>query len=320
MNPRPVQHSEREFFSNLWEVPVLAIITKFDVFVQDVLQELEEAAEAEGNEIDDELFEEKAKQTAKERFDLYYKIPLKELPYPPKTVLSLSETDKSTPNDSRLATLIEETLKALTDEDSAVPHELGILFASAQTADVRAKLDMSICVGMSDMKDQSIDALIEIWNTSWSESLSKERFQKLVAAIKRHVEDGPRMIGHPASSDFRSVSQWHQGHLSYCRYEQIVAERTLIMEQLFLTGIEDEETLERLLKWYSLQSTTARYIRNEIRKEEQARKGSLVGMPVYRLREIVLNRPSEVPVGILGQQNTKNRWTRWIPKTTRTTS
>lgn len=165
---------------------------------------------------------------------------------------------------------------------------------------------------------------------------------QLVAAIKRHVEDGPRMIGHPASSDFRSVSQWHQGHLSYCRYEQIVAgtnsftvpplsllthctllsklERTLIMEQLFLTGIEDEETLERLLKWYSLQSTTARYIRNEIRKEEQARKGSLVGMPVYRLREIVLNRPSEVPVGILGQQNTKNRWTRWIPKTTRTTS
>lgn len=73
-------------------MPVLAIITKFDVFVQDVLQELEEAAEAEGNEIDDELFEEKAKQTAKERFDLYYKIPLKELPYPPKTVLALSES------------------------------------------------------------------------------------------------------------------------------------------------------------------------------------------------------------------------------------
>ena len=89
MNSRPIQQAEPDFFSVVWQgiefssfltvvehackVPVLAIITKFDTFVQDVLQCLEEENEEE-EEIVAEL-EEKAKRVAKEKFNKHYRDP-----------------------------------------------------------------------------------------------------------------------------------------------------------------------------------------------------------------------------------------------------
>jgi len=51
---------------------------------------------------------------------------------------------KSTPNDSRLAKLIQETMKALSSGEDANGHQLEVLFASAQTADVSVKLVTSV--------------------------------------------------------------------------------------------------------------------------------------------------------------------------------
>jgi hypothetical protein len=69
---------------------VVAIVTKFDSFIQDIQQEMEEMAEENGNEIDDDEMEERATREAMIRFERHYKQPLESLPFPPKAVVSLS--------------------------------------------------------------------------------------------------------------------------------------------------------------------------------------------------------------------------------------
>lgn len=100
MNSRPIQHAEREFFATLSQVPVLAVVTKFDIFVQDVLQEIEEADES---EFDDDELEKQAVEKAMGRFDQHYREPLNNLPFPPKAVLTLSESDIFTSQSHRTA-------------------------------------------------------------------------------------------------------------------------------------------------------------------------------------------------------------------------
>lgn len=115
MSSRPIQYAEKQFFATLWKgnplkytfpvlqftdanalVPVLAIITKFDIFQQDVLQELEEKADEEAcSERDDEDLEGQALEEAKRRFDMHYRIPLMALQYPPMAVLALSDSKYS---------------------------------------------------------------------------------------------------------------------------------------------------------------------------------------------------------------------------------
>ena len=62
-----------------------------------------------------------------------------------KKQTNLHEAHKSTPNDSRLTELIQETLKALsgpTEEvNLSMANELTLLFATAQSADTRPKLE-----------------------------------------------------------------------------------------------------------------------------------------------------------------------------------
>jgi hypothetical protein len=68
------------------------------------------------------------------------------------------------------------------------------------------------------------------------------------------------------------------------------------MEQLFLHKIKDEDVLEKLLEWYTQRSQTSAYIRDEIMKEHQLGRGSvLIGMNAARLSDIVRSRPSEDP-------------------------
>lgn len=68
------------------------MVTKFEISVQDILQELEEAEEEDGSEVDDEQLEAEAKRVAEMRFDTYFRQQLEELPYPPRAVVSLSRS------------------------------------------------------------------------------------------------------------------------------------------------------------------------------------------------------------------------------------
>lgn len=70
---------------------MVAIVTKFDSFVQDVQQQMEEAAEEEDTEVDDDEIEKQAVGEAMVRFERHYKQPLETLPFPPKAVVTLSE-------------------------------------------------------------------------------------------------------------------------------------------------------------------------------------------------------------------------------------
>lgn len=68
------------------------MVTKFEIFIQDILQELEEAAEEDGSQVDDEELEAEAEHVAEMRFDTYFRQQLEELPYPPRAVVFLSRS------------------------------------------------------------------------------------------------------------------------------------------------------------------------------------------------------------------------------------
>jgi hypothetical protein len=72
-------------------VPVVAIVTKFDTFLQDVQQKIEEHAEEEDEEIDDDEVERLATTQANVQFEQHYKKALDDMQHPPKAVVTLSE-------------------------------------------------------------------------------------------------------------------------------------------------------------------------------------------------------------------------------------
>jgi len=299
MNSRPIQRAEKDFFSTFWKVPIIAVMSKFDTFVQDILQGLEEAAEANGEEIDDVEFSQRAVEEANLRFNKHYSTALLELPYPPTAVVALSEVHNSTPKDSRLANLVQETMKALqTGESDLDTHQLSVLFVSAQKADVTAKLEMSIFVGMGDFYKKSTSQdyrsrIVNIWSSFWSGSR-----QLLLDALQRYVDTGPGAIGDPASpqAERHEVSKWASSLLTCCQAEQMVADMTLIMEQIFLLKIDHIAKLKKLLGWYRQRSLCSIYVRNQIMTEHRSRGvDHLVGMPVISLVQIVCGRPSEIP-------------------------
>ena len=72
-------------------VPVVAIATKFDTFLQDMHQKLEEKAEEEDEEVDDDELEKLAVIEADKQFEQHYKKPLLSMQHPPRAVVTLSE-------------------------------------------------------------------------------------------------------------------------------------------------------------------------------------------------------------------------------------
>ena len=72
-------------------VPVVAIVTKFDTFLQDMQQKLEEKAEEDDDEVDDDELEKLAVIEADKRFEQHYKKPLLSMQHPPRAVVTLSE-------------------------------------------------------------------------------------------------------------------------------------------------------------------------------------------------------------------------------------
>ena len=107
MNSRPIQQAEKDFFSMPSQgifynwvsglklmplaVPVVAVVTKFDTFLQDAQQKIEERAEEEDQEIDDDEVERLATIQANVQFEQHYKKPLVDMKHPPKAVVTLSE-------------------------------------------------------------------------------------------------------------------------------------------------------------------------------------------------------------------------------------
>ena len=69
----------------------MAIVTKFDTFLQDMQQKLEEKAEEEDEEVDDDELERLAVIEADKRFEQHYRKPLENMQYPPRAVVTLSE-------------------------------------------------------------------------------------------------------------------------------------------------------------------------------------------------------------------------------------
>jgi hypothetical protein len=145
---------------------VVAIVTKFDSFAQDVQQEMEEAAEEEQREVDEDEVEKEAFVEAMARFEQHYKQRLEHLPFPPKAVVTLSNgkmslsssplllltllkiVHMSTPDDSRLARLILETMNALTvpEADPQGPrnvYDFSTFFSITQYGDTKTKLTVS---------------------------------------------------------------------------------------------------------------------------------------------------------------------------------
>ena len=75
------------------------------------------------------------------------------------------------------------------------------------------------------------------------------------------------------------------------------------MEKIYVFNIDDEKTLEAMIKWYDQGSSTATYIREEVMRLYRQRRSETYQVPLKEwseevaqpLIDIVCNRPVEVP-------------------------
>jgi len=77
---------------------------------------------------------------------------------------------------------------------------------------------------------------------------------------------------------------------------------TLIMEKIYVFNINDEKTLEAMIKWYDQGSNTATYIRKEVMQLYRERRAETYQVPKEWSKEvaqplinIVCHRAVEVP-------------------------
>ncbi|KZP09573.1 hypothetical protein FIBSPDRAFT_233442 [Athelia psychrophila] len=315
MNARPIQHAEQEFFSKALQVPVVAIITKFDSFVQDIQQKMEEDADAEGSEVDDDELEKEANKEATDKFEKHYKQALQSLPHPPRAVVVLADVHKSTPDNTRLARLIQETMDVLKPQDPEHVkggqhiYDLSTFFAIAQNADTRMKLSTSTTNGMFWNHDRPTVPLfrggpfIDTWGTAWTAAPKGLARTVLRAALVQELETvldhSWRIIGKQNYSDIAEIED-NSNLVTYCRCEQLVADTTLVMEKIYIHDIQNKDRLKSLIIWYDEHSKTAQYIRGEIMKLYRMRKRTGFEVPsgftteaVQPLVDIVCSRPFE---------------------------
>ena len=74
------------------------------------------------------------------------------------------------------------------------------------------------------------------------------------------------------------------------------------MEKIYVFNINDEKTLEAMIKWYDRGSHTATYIQKEVLRLYRRRRSEMYQVPkewseevVQPLIDIVCKRPVEVP-------------------------
>ncbi|KZP06100.1 hypothetical protein FIBSPDRAFT_764923, partial [Athelia psychrophila] len=272
------------FHHQCFTVPVVAIITKFDSFVQDIQQKMEEDADEEGREIDDDELEEEANKEATDKFEKHYKQALQCLPHPPRAVVALA--------DERLKT--ERNV-----------YDLSTFFAIAQNADTRMKLSTSTTNGMFWNHDRPTVPLfrggpfIDTWGTAWT-AAPKGLARTLVQELETVLDDSWRLIGQRGDPNFSEIKDGNPNLATYCRWEQLVADTTLVMEKIYIHNIQDTDRLKSLISWYDEHSKTANYIRDEIMKLYRTRKRTGFEVPsgftteaVQPLVDIVCSRPLE---------------------------
>ncbi|GJE91865.1 GTPase domain-containing protein [Phanerochaete sordida] len=309
-NSRPLQHAEKEFFSSKRPVPVVVLITKFDMLIQDILQELEGEEENEG--LDDDELEEKAAQIAIECFDENYRKPLEALQFPPYAIVTLSDTHKSKPDDSRLHELIKQTvaaLKSANDADATTQKReeqrmLGDLFVMAQTADLAAKVELTVirCMGTGygSLGMRLIDKkeMIDSWNTCWSSWKGDDSFTWLSKLLQKHVDLSPRLIGHDASPDRLQVQRWTRQLEMAARLEQTVLDSVMIMKHIVLLDAEhigERAVVERLARWYDGPCKTAVQVRALLMDRHNRNPHATTGLDPEGLYAIIRDLKTEVP-------------------------
>ncbi|EDQ98322.1 uncharacterized protein LACBIDRAFT_336070, partial [Laccaria bicolor S238N-H82] len=250
--------------------PVVAIVTKFDTFLQDMQQKLEEKAEEEDEEVDDDELEKIAGVEADKRFEQHYKKPLLSMQHPPRAVVTLSEE---------------------TQRQARSGYDLRTFFASAQSADSKVKLITSTAYSEKMFRG---GPFIKTWDTFWTDSTSGPQAPiKLIRLLEKHLDDSRRLIGHRQSSDFSEVN---------ARPDLLAFYTVLIMEKVYVFNINDEKTLEAMIKWYDQGSNTATYIRKEVMQLYRQRRSEKYKVPkewsekvAQPLIDLVCKRPVEVP-------------------------
>ncbi|KIK06264.1 hypothetical protein K443DRAFT_635320 [Laccaria amethystina LaAM-08-1] len=281
MNSRPIQQAEKDFFSMPLTVPIVAIVTKFDTFLQDMQQKLEEKAEEEDEDVqDDDELEKLAVIEADKRFEQHYKKPLESMQHPPRAVVTPSEE---------------------TQRQARSGYDLRTFFASAQNADTKVKLITSGSNGLNwnYYKNHSEKMFrggpfIKTWETFWTDPTSGPQAPiKLIRLLEKHLDDSRRLIGHQKPSDFTEVNG---------DPDLLAFYTTLIMEKIYVFDINDEKTLETMIKWYDQGSKTATYIRKEVMGLYRERLSETYQVPKEWSKEvarplinIVCHRPVEVP-------------------------
>ncbi|KIJ99715.1 hypothetical protein K443DRAFT_160861 [Laccaria amethystina LaAM-08-1] len=145
---------------------------------------------------------------------------------------------------------------------------------------------------------------IKTWETFWTDptSGSQALTAKLIRLLEKYLDDSPHHIGYQGSSDFLEVKGGDPDLLRFCKWEQRVADTTLIMEKIYIFNIKDEKTLEALIKWYSQRSRTVTYVREGVMRLYRQRKLEKYEIPkqwslivAQPLVDLVCNRPVEVP-------------------------
>jgi len=259
-NSRPIQQSEELFFSVKHEVPIVAIFTKFDLFVEDQLQDLMENAEDPEN-LDEDEFEQEALKITLEKFERHYKGALFKKPCPPEAVVAVSNIHTSTPLDSRLAELINATSRALnlTAKKSSTREKLDVtrlraLFASAQMADLEAKYWFSINYGMPHyittgyeriISNSIRPGLIKAWNTIWVKNT-----KPILSNFKSHVENHPQTLGNKLSLKRPKMIRLRALEQEACRCVQLLSDLTVIMTEIFLLKVEDAAVVKEIVAKY----------------------------------------------------------------------
>ncbi|GJE96834.1 GTPase domain-containing protein [Phanerochaete sordida] len=308
MNTRPVQMAEEQFFGAKRDVPVIAIFTKFDNYVEDMVQQIQEEAEDDDppkplSEVD-KLAEEKAQESFKDN----YRSRLEKLPFPPEAIVALSRTHESTPEDSRLSELVRQTMAALipSDDSRMTPERrqeqerLRELFVTAQTADLTVKVENAIAtsmrIGYESLGKRPIERqrLIDLWNTKWSSQDSKS-FSWLNRQLQQHVDFSPRLIGHENSPDFNQVEQWNEQLRQCAALEEMVSDSVIIMRYIFLLSTKDQAQVQRLIEWYDGNSSVAKQLREALVSKHSQNPKNNVGLKPLDLITIVSGLTFEAP-------------------------
>jgi len=250
-NSRPIQRSEEIFFSVKHEVPVVAIFTKFDLLVEEQLQDLMAGAEDPDN-MDEEL-ERQAAEAATEKFEKHYKSVLLKKPFPPQAVVAVSNIHTSTPKDSRFRELLNATSKA-------IDARLSSLCASAQMADLQIKYRVSVEFGLpsnaaspdsivyvpayinlSSLRRQR--RLISVWNM-----VRRENVEPILSTFKSYVENHPQTLYNESPLKLIPEIMSSNPEQALRRSAQLVADLTVIMAEIFFLQPQHKSEVGKIVE------------------------------------------------------------------------